>query len=185
MLNKWIYILPTFQTNYSNHSKHSNQKQIILLITQNGKGWNYLAVKKLSVLLRGITSKHDGDTYCFHCRNSFRIKNKLVPHKIVYENKDFSGIVMLFKDTKLLEFNEHQKSEKTPSIIYPDFKSEIIKKADECKNNPKNLSTTKVDKYLPCSDSMSMICIFDGIENKHNVYRGTEVKSTWKGLVNT
>ena len=26
-----------------------------------GKKWHYLAVKKSSALLRGITSKHDGD----------------------------------------------------------------------------------------------------------------------------
>ena len=37
------------------------------------KGWNYLAVKKLSTLLRGITSKHLGDFYCLNCRYSFRI----------------------------------------------------------------------------------------------------------------
>ena len=31
---------------------------------RNEKGWHYLAVKKLSVLLRGITSKHHGGFYC-------------------------------------------------------------------------------------------------------------------------
>ena len=29
--------------------------------------WNYIAVKKLSTLLRGITSKHHGDFYCLNC----------------------------------------------------------------------------------------------------------------------
>ena len=29
--------------------------------------WHYLAVKKLSALLRGITSKNNGDFYCLNC----------------------------------------------------------------------------------------------------------------------
>ena len=36
---------------------------------------HYRAVKKLSVLLRGITSKH-GDFYCLHCLNSFATEKK-------------------------------------------------------------------------------------------------------------
>ena len=35
------------------------------------EGWHYLAVKKLSTLLRGITSKHHGDFYCLNCLHSF------------------------------------------------------------------------------------------------------------------
>ena len=29
--------------------------------------WYYLALKKLSPLLKGIISKHDGDFYCLNC----------------------------------------------------------------------------------------------------------------------
>ena len=37
-----------------------------------GKKWNYLTVKKFSALLTGITSSHDGDSYCLNCPHSFR-----------------------------------------------------------------------------------------------------------------
>ena len=37
---------------------------------------HYLAVKNLSALLRGITSKHKGDFYCLNCSHSFRTENK-------------------------------------------------------------------------------------------------------------
>ena len=36
----------------------------ILVMIPNGKEWYYITVKKLSALLRGITSKHHGDFYC-------------------------------------------------------------------------------------------------------------------------
>ena len=44
-------------------SKHNSnrEKQVIILMIPNEEGLHYLAVKKLSALLRGITSKHDGD----------------------------------------------------------------------------------------------------------------------------
>ena len=52
-------ILPAY---ISNHNS-TREKQIILLMISNDEkeGWHYLAVKKLSALLRGITSKHHGD----------------------------------------------------------------------------------------------------------------------------
>ena len=46
------------------------------------------------------------------------------------------------EDTKILEFNQYQKSDKTPFIIYGDLKC-ITEKIDECKNNPENSSTPK------------------------------------------
>ena len=53
-----------------------------------------LAVKKLSALLRGITSKHQGDFYCLNCLHSFATKNKLKSHEKVCKNKEFCGIVL-------------------------------------------------------------------------------------------
>ena len=82
-------------------SKHNSnrEKQVILLMISNGeKGrvaksegrrWHYLAVKKPSALLRGITSKYNGDFYCLNCFHSFATENKLQSHKGVCENKDF------------------------------------------------------------------------------------------------
>ena len=49
-------IYPAYVSKYNSNC----EKQVVLLITQNGEGWYYLVVKKLSGLLRGITSKHHG-----------------------------------------------------------------------------------------------------------------------------
>ena len=56
--------------------------------------WHYLAVKKLSALLHGITSKHKGNFYCLNCLRSFRAENKFKSHEKVCKNKDLCGIVM-------------------------------------------------------------------------------------------
>ena len=61
------------------------------------KRWHYLAVKMLSALLHGITSKHKGDLYCLNCLHSFRTENKLwsLGSQKECKTKDLCGIVML------------------------------------------------------------------------------------------
>ena len=71
-------------------SKHNSnpENQLILLMIPNAEGWPYLEVKKLSTLLIGITSKHDGDFYCLSCLHSFATESKRESHKKVCNNKD-------------------------------------------------------------------------------------------------
>ena len=64
-------ILPIFQ------SKSNCQKQFIVLISTSKERWHYIAVKNLSVLLRGITSKTNRDFYCLNCCYSFKTKKNV------------------------------------------------------------------------------------------------------------
>ena len=77
------------------------------------------------------------------------------------------------EETKILEFNQYQKCDKAPFIIYADFEC-IIENIDGCKNNPENSSITKVSKHIPSGFSMSTISLFRSIESKHDVYRGKD-----------
>ena len=88
---------------------------------------------------------------------------------------------MSFEDFKILGFNQYQRSDKAPFIIYADLKR-IVEKIDGCKNNPENLSTAKVSEHIPSGFSMSLISLFRSIENKHDVYRG---KDCMKKFVNS
>ena len=155
---------------YVSKNNSSHEKQVFLLMISTGEKWHYLAVKKLSALLRGIKSKNNGDFYCLKCLHSFRTKNKLELHKKVCENQNFCNVIILFEDTKILEFNQYQKFDKAPFIIYADLERKV-EKIDGCKNNPENPSTTKVSKHIPSGFSMSKISSFRYIENKHDVYR--------------
>ena len=74
-----------------------------------------------------------------------------------------------FEDTKILEFNQFQISDKAPFIYLCRFCS--IEKIDESKNNSENLSTIKVSEHIPSGFSMSTKSSFKSIENKHDVYR--------------
>ena len=49
---------------YTSKYNYKCKKQVILLmITDDGKRWHYLAVKSLSTLLIGISSSSNGDFY--------------------------------------------------------------------------------------------------------------------------
>ena len=58
---------------------------------------------------------------------------------------------MCSEDTKILEFNQYQKSDKAPFIIQAVFEC-MIEKTDGCTNNSKNSSTAKVTKHIPSDE---------------------------------
>ena len=88
-------------------------------------------------MIRGITSKNNGDFYCPNCLHSFRTKNKLKLHKRVCENQGFCNVIMPSQDIKILEFNQYQKSDKAPFITHTELEC-IIEKIYGCKNDPEN-----------------------------------------------
>ena len=58
-----------------NNSNCEKQRILLMIPNKEKEGWHYLAVKKQSTLLRGITSKHHVHFYCLNCLHSFRKKN--------------------------------------------------------------------------------------------------------------
>ena len=119
------------------------ENQVILLTISDGKKWHYLAVKRLSALFRGITSKHDGNFYCLSCFNSYTAENKLKKHKNVCGNHDYCYVEMPEEDNKILKYDHGEKSMKVPFIIYADLES-LPEKMNSCHNNPEKSSTTKL-----------------------------------------
>ena len=92
----------------------------------NEEWWDYFVPKTLLALLIGITSKYKSDFYCLNFLHSIRTKIKLESHKKACENKDLFNIVMPSEDTKILQSNQYQKSDKASFIIYADL--ELLQK---------------------------------------------------------
>ena len=66
---------------YKSQYNLSCKNQVILFMITDGKKWHYLAVKKLSALLRRIKSNRYGDFYCLNFLHSYRTKDKLKEHE--------------------------------------------------------------------------------------------------------
>ena len=131
-----------------------------------------LSKKVISIIKRNNIKNH-GDFYCPNCLHYFATKNKHESHKKVCKNKNFCNFVMPSEDTIILEFNQNKKSDKAPFIIYADLEC-LLGKMDGYKNNPENLSTTKVISNNLSGFSMSRISSFENIEHKYDVYRGND-----------
>ena len=130
-------------------SKHNlkRKNQAILLMITDGKKWHYLVVKRLSSLLKGITSNHDEDFYCLNCFQSYRTKNKLKKHENVCNDHDYCCVEMHNED-EILKYNHGEKSLKAPPIIYADLEC-LFKKMYSCQNNPEKSYTEKKTKHTP------------------------------------
>ena len=120
---------------YKSKYNLNRKNKVILLMITDGKKWHYLAVKSLSALFKGITSKHKGDFYCLNCFQSYTTENKLKKHKKVCENHDYCYVEMPKEDNKTVKYNHGEKSMKTPFIIYADLES-LLEKMSTCHSNP-------------------------------------------------
>ena len=84
--------------------------------------------------------------------------------------RNFCNLIIPSEDTKILEFNENQKSDGALFIIYAYLEC-LVEKIDGSKSNPEYSFTTKVGEHIPSGFSMSTMSSFKTIENKHDVYR--------------
>ena len=122
---------------YTSKHNSSREKQIIFLMIPNGERWYYLAVKRLSVLMRGIKSTNNSNFYCLNCLHSFRTKNKLELHKRCVKIKIFVVLECLLK--KIWYYTSI--STKTLISHQPSFTqilNLLLKKILRCKNYLKN-----------------------------------------------
>ena len=72
-------------------------------------------------LLRGIKSKINGNVYYVWIVFTPLEQKELESHKKVYENQVFCKVNMPSGESKILEFNQCQKSNLEPLIIYEDL----------------------------------------------------------------
>ena len=150
----------------SNHNL-KRENQIILLVITGGEKWHYLAVQSLSALLRGITSNHKEEFYCFR---SYTTKNRLKKHKNVRENHDYYYVQMSEEDGKIFTYNNSEKSMRVPFVICADLEC-LLEKLNTCHNDPEKSSTTKVNKQTSSGYSLFACSLFDTIENELDYHK--------------
>ena len=122
-------------------------------------------VKNLSRLLKGITSNHKEDFYCLNCFCAYSTKNNLEDHKKIYENNKYCHVGMPTKDNNIIKYAQGEKSIKLPFVIYADLEC-LLEKRSTCQNNPKESSTTEMNKRTPSGYSLFTHCAFDKTKNK-------------------
>ena len=144
-----------------------HEEQTILLMITDSEKWQYLTVKNLFGLLRGVTSTHYGDFHCLNCFRSYGTKIKLELHKKICENHDYCKVKMPAKGSNIIKYNHEEKSMKVPFVIYADLEC-LLEKMSICINSPNESSTTKINKHIPSGCSIFTSCSFDESKSKLN-----------------
>ena len=89
-------------------------------------------MKRLSILLRGIALKSNGDYYCVICLYSFRTTKKLESHEDVFKDLDYCQVKTSEDHSNILKFNHEQKSFKISFFIYVETESLLKKNIHMC-----------------------------------------------------
>ena len=70
------------------------------------------------------------------------------------------------EETKIIKYNQGEKSIKSPFIIYADLEC-LLEKMNTCYNDPKESSTTEINKHTP--SGYSLFTIVHSIKQKINL----------------
>ena len=168
-----MYLMELKKISLAYKSKHNlNREEQVILLISNGEKWHYTAVKRLSGLLRGITSTNNGDLDCLNCFLSYRTRNKFEEHKKICENHESCHVEMPTKDNNIIKYNQGEKSIKLPFVVYVDLEC-LLEKMNTCQNNPNESSTTEINKHIPSGYSLFTHCSFDK-KNKLDHHRGKD-----------
>ena len=156
---------------YISKYNHERDNQVILLmITDDGENWHYLAVKSISALFRGITSNNNGDYYCLNCFHSYRTNNVLKKHERLCNKNEYCHVKMPKEDNKILKYNHGEKSLKALFIIIADLEC-ILPKTSPCPNNPEESYTEIKAMHEPSRYSLITCCSLDKSKNEQSYYR--------------
>ena len=116
-----LYNTKTIRLPYKSKYNQKRYYQVNLLMITDGKKWEYLAVKSISALFRGITSNKNREYYCLNFFHSYRTNNILKRHERLCGKHDYCHVEMPKEENKILKYNHGEKSLKAPFTIIADL----------------------------------------------------------------
>ena len=171
-----------------NNKMHNYHANLLMISDEKGTIWHYTAITSIPALLRGITSKHNGDYYCLNCFRSYRTAKKLAEHEQLCNNNDFCLVKMPEEKNKFISSTPGKNILKNPFIIYADIKC-ILKPISTCDNSADNSFTIKTSKHVASGYSMLASHAYDKTQNKQSIYFGKDCMGVFcydlKNQINT
>ena len=165
-------------------SKHNVEceKQVNLLMIEDGGKRHYTAIKSISRLL----SKLNGRTrlayhYCINCLNGFRAVSARDKHYDYCSKNGHVKVTMPTEKEKLLKFHYGQYQFKVPFMLYTDFES-ILKPVSERYRDKMNTVkagkkgkapyTEKINTHVPSGWCVNSTFSYGNVPNPLKMYLG-------------
>ena len=129
----------------------------------------HLALYSSKKIIRIIKRSKNNNNGVFSCLNFFHAY-RTKPHQKICENHDYCHVEMSNEHNEIIKYNQGEKSIISPFIIYADLEC-LLEKISTCYNNPKESSTTEINKHTPSGNSLFTHCSFDKTKTKLDYYR--------------
>ena len=125
--------------------------------------------------MEGMSSKSQGDFYCYGCLHSFSKKSTLKNHAELCKYNNFCKIELPKENKNIKQYTPGAKSLKMNSVIYADFES-ILLPYSTC--DKENVTSKKLNKQVPFRYLINVITNHNK-QSKQTYYRGDSTVSTF------
>ena len=134
---------------------------------------HYVLIKDFNKFMNNQTKHKERKHFCMHCLQCFSSERVLNDHK---ENciavNGTQAINMPDKNNNILKFNNFQKQQAVPFVIYADFEA-ITEKIQGCRPYDEKSFTEAYQKHTDCGYGYKLVCCYDDKYTKPlKLYRG-------------
>ena len=143
------------------------------MITDGTDKWHYIAIRSIPALLRGVTSTHNGDYYCFNSFHLYRIAKKLEEHEQLRVKNNYGLIKIPTEKNKYITSTPGKNTLKNPFIIYADLEC-LLYLISTCDNTEDSSFTIRKNIHKPSGYSLLTSYAYDKSLNEYIFYRGKD-----------
>ena len=161
-------------------SKEKYEKHLELLLITKDDNKHYVLIKDFNRFMFNQTKHEHRKHFCMFCLQCFSSEEVLNNHK---ENciqiNGQQAIKMPDKNKNILKFNNFNKQQPVPFVIYADFEA-ITEKISGCKQNNNKSYTEEYQKHTDCGFGYKVVCCYDDKYTQPlKIYRGEKAVYTF------
>ena len=161
-------------------SKEKYEKHLELLLITEDKNKHYVLIKDFNRFMFNQTKHEHRKHFCMYCLQCFSSEEVLKNHKdnCIQLNGE-QAIKMPDKSNNTLKFNNFNKQQPVPFVIYADFEA-ITEKISGCKPNNNKSYTDNYQKHTDCGFGYKVVCCYDDKYTQPlKIYRGEKAVYTF------
>ena len=161
-------------------SKEKYEKHLELLLITKDDNKHYVLIKDFNRFMFNQTKHEHRKHFCMFCLQCFSSEEVLNNHK---ENciqiNGQQAIKMPDKNKNILKFNNFNKQQPVPFVIYADFEA-ITEKISGCRPNNNKSFTEAYQKHTDCGFGYKVVCCYDDKYTQPlKIYRGEKAVYTF------
>ena len=161
-------------------SKEKYEKHIELLLITEENNNHYVFIKDFNRFMYNQTKHEHKKHFCMHCLQCFSSEEVLNNHKNnCIQINGTQAVKMPDKNNNILKFNNFNKQQPVPFVIYADFEAITEKISNHQQNNDKSY-TEAYQKHIDCGFGYKVVCCYDDKYTQPlKIYRGEKAVYTF------